>query len=243
VHRYPEIVGHRGAPRERRENTLPAFERALALGADAVELDVHATRDGVVVVHHDPHLHSSAGDAGLAGRPLAELSRSELAGRAVAGDSPVPLLAEVLDLAAGRATVYVEIKAQGIERAVVETIGAGRAACAVHSFDHRIARRVRALAPVALPVGVLLVGRLIEPAAALRAAGARDLWQQWDEIDAELLADVHAAGGRVVAWTVNDLDAGRRLAEIGVDALCTDLPGAMRTALTEGLAAGGPNDG
>ena len=51
--RSPELIGHRGAPRERPENTIASFLRALDLGADAIELDVHATRDGVVVVHHD----------------------------------------------------------------------------------------------------------------------------------------------------------------------------------------------
>jgi glycerophosphoryl diester phosphodiesterase len=227
----PEIVGHRGAPRERHENTLPSFERALALGADALELDVHATSDGVVVVHHDPTLAAQATPAlSRPGASIASSTWAALRSIEIAPGFTIPTLEDVLALAAGRATVYVEIKGAGIEALVVRAIQRSSATCAVHSFDHRVARRVRALAP-ALPTGILVVGRLVDPAAALRAAGARDYWQHHDEIDGDLVADVRAAGGRVVAWTVNDLGEGASLAALGVDALCTDLPGAMRGAV------------
>ena len=227
----PEIVGHRGAPRERLENTLASFERALDLGADALELDVHATRDGVVVVHHDPALSSGIEQADLADLTIESLSWQELREIEIGPGATVPQLEEVLTLAAGRATVYTEIKGAGIEPLVVRAIQRSSARCAVHSFDHRVAGRVRALAP-ALPTGILVVGRLVDPAGALRAAGARDYWQHHSEIDAELVADIHAAGGRVVAWTVNGVAEGAALAAAGVDALCTDVPGRMRASVT-----------
>ena len=227
----PEIVGHRGSPREIRENTLPSFERALAQGADALELDVHATSDGVVVVHHDAALAMSGDESGpVGGARIAALSWAELQRHELAPGLAVPTLADVLALAARRATVYVEIKGAGIERLVVDVIRRSAAACAVHAFDHRVAVRVRALAPE-LPTGVLVMGRLVEPAAALRAAGARDYWQHHEEIDGPLVADVHSAGGRVLAWTVNGTADGSALAALGVDALCTDLPAAMRAAV------------
>jgi glycerophosphoryl diester phosphodiesterase len=64
----------------------------------------------------------------------------------------------------------------------------------------------------------------------MQAAGARDLWQHWTVVDAALVDAVHAAGGRVVVWTVNDVDAARDLAALGVDGICTDVPGALRPA-------------
>jgi glycerophosphoryl diester phosphodiesterase len=88
---------------------------------------------------------------------------------------------------------------------------------------------VRELAPDT-PVGVLSTSYLIDTVAAMRAAGARDLWQHWTMVDGALVDAVHAAGGRVVVWTVNDVDAGRALAALGVDGICTDLPGALRSA-------------
>jgi glycerophosphoryl diester phosphodiesterase len=229
---FPEIVGHRGAPRDRLENTLASFEQALDLGADALELDVHATRDGVVVVHHDAALSSGIEQADLADLTIESLSWSELREIEIGPGATVPRLEDVLALAARRATVYVEIKGARIETLVVRDITRSSATCAVHAFDHRVAGRVSALAPT-LPTGVLVVGRLVQPAAALRAAGARDYWQHHAEIDPELVAEVHGAGGRVVAWTVNDGAEGAALAAMGVDALCTDLPGAMRAAVAE----------
>ena len=209
-----ELIAHRGAPRERPENTIAAFERALELGCDAVELDVHATAEGTVVVHHDPTL--AEGD-----RPIASLSDDELARHRVRGE-PVPTLDEVLELCAGRCRVHVEIKGRGIERLVVDRIRAHAAECAVHSFDHRAIARVRELAP-ALRRGILLDSYLVDVGAALRAADAQDLWQQWAWIDAPLVADATRAGARVVAWTVNSVDAANALARLGVGALCTDV--------------------
>ena len=221
--RSPELIGHRGAPRERPENTLASFLRALDLGADAVELDVHATRDGVVVVHHDfvPRAESSVG--ALKSRPIAELTAAELETFRV-GDEPIPTLAAVLEALGSRATVYVEIKGRDIEEAVIETIVSAPSATrvAVHSFDHRAVVRARAIRP-GIATGVLSASYLIDPGNALRAAQARDYWQEGSMIDETLVDAVHSANGRVIAWTVNEPEHARRLASLGVDGICTDV--------------------
>lgn len=228
----PALIGHRGAPREHPENTLPSFQRALELGADGIELDVHATRDGVVVVHHDPVPRATSGNAALDGRAIAELSRAELEEFHVAGRERIPTLEEVMALVDGRADVFVEIKAPAIERAVVDVIrhapAPGR--CAIHSFDHRVARAARNIAPE-IRTGILLTSYLLDPALALIGAGASDLWQQWELIDPPLVALAHDAGARVIAWTVNDPRAARRLAAWGVDGLCSDVLPTIRQAL------------
>ena len=223
LRRSPELIGHRGAPRERPENTLSSFLRALDLGADAVELDVHATRDGVVVVHHDFVPHADSSVSALRGRRIAELTSTELTTFTTAGE-PIPTLAAVLDAIGARATVYVEIKGRGIEQSVIETIASVPAAkrVAVHSFDHRAVVRSRELQPT-IPAGILLASYLIDPQSALRAAGARDYWQEGSMIDADLVHAVHAANGRVIAWTVNEPEYARRLASMGVDGICTDV--------------------
>ena len=223
-----EIIGHRGAPREARENTLASFDRALALGADGIELDVHGSADGVVFAHHDPIFPADA-PAAVAGRAIAELQSSELVDAYHGSDEAPPRLDAILDLIGVRAVVYVEIKGTGIERAVVDVIVASRTTCAVHAFDHRSVRRVRELAP-RMRTGILLEARLIDPGAALGTAGASDYWQRWTMIDCDLVTAVHRAGGRVIAWTVNDVADAEALVAMGVDAICTDLPGVMRRA-------------
>jgi glycerophosphoryl diester phosphodiesterase len=216
----PELIGHRGAPRELPENTLPSFLRALERGATALELDVHATADGSVVVHHDPVPRGDTTEDRLRGVPIADLTAAQLATFAVGGE-PIPTLDAVLEAVAGAASVYVEIKGRHIERLVVEAIARSPTACAVHSFDHRAVRRVRELAP-RLATGILLESYLVDPVGALRAAGARDYWQHWRGIDDELLRRVQGAGGRVIAWTVNGARDAAALARLGVDGLCTD---------------------
>src|SRR5581483_5347881 len=92
----PFLVAHRGAPRERPENTLPSFLRALELGAEGIELDVHGTCDGVVVVHHDPVPRAIAPSGRLAGRRIDALTFDELQGFSVRGVALIPTLAEAL---------------------------------------------------------------------------------------------------------------------------------------------------
>jgi len=235
-----EIIAHRGTPRDHPENSLPGFSRALALGADGIELDVHLTADGVAVVHHDPALHDSI-PAGNPRPRIRDLTAAELRGHSLAPGVPIPTLAEVLNLVADRAVVYVEIKAPESEPAVLRCIADATTRCAVHSFDHRVALLAARIADEhggkgsvrqagAIPTGILSASYLIDPASALRAARARDYWQQWELIDTDLVAKVHEAGGRVIAWTVNDVSDARRLHEMGVDAICTDVCGVLVTA-------------
>jgi glycerophosphoryl diester phosphodiesterase len=137
---------------------------------------------------------------------------------------PIPTLATVLEAIGSRARVYVEVKGHGIEAQVVNTIAqtADVAAVPLHSFDHRVLSRARAIDPN-VQGGILLVSYLLQPEAALRTAGARDYWQEWSMVDPDLVKSVHGARGRVIAWTVNDLDVARRLADMGVDGICTDV--------------------
>ncbi|HEX5074047.1 MAG TPA: glycerophosphodiester phosphodiesterase [Gemmatimonadaceae bacterium] len=228
----PWVIGHRGSPREHRENTIPSFARAFDAGAEAIELDVHGTADGAVVIHHDAATNSRPGDSGPR-VVIAETTLSALREIRIA-NGPIPTLAEVLCLTPEDRAVFVEVKAKGIEAAVVSVIRAAAKQCAVHSFDHRVARRVREVAPE-IPVGILQTSYPVDPLRPMHDADARDLWQHWELIDRDLVDGVHADGGRVIAWTVNDGDAARRLARWGVDGICTDVPAAMRALVDEAV--------
>jgi len=226
----PEVIAHRGLARSHPENTLPAFRAALEAGTDAIELDVHGTADGVVVVHHDRALRATD-ERPASGKPISVLTMAELRDARI-GDPSVPSLAEVFREVDRQATVYVEIKAVGIEELVCKAVRPHRAWCAVHSFDHRAIARTRALA-ADIPRGVLMSSYLLDPIAPLRDTASRDLWQQWRLIDQSLVDRAHEYGGRVIAWTVNSVDDARRLLSYGVDGLCTDaLDEMLRARLT-----------
>jgi glycerophosphoryl diester phosphodiesterase len=216
-----ERIAHRGAPRELRENTLPSLLRALERGADAIELDVHATADGVVVVHHDPRLKPDTARPQFAGRAIREMPWSELQRVLYRDGHGLPMLAEVLEAVGDRATVYVEVKQPGIEAAVVSLLRASRTRTAVHAFDHRVVQAVHALAPE-IATGILVDAYLLDAPQAMAAAHARTFWPSVEFCDAALIDQVHAAGGRVIAWTANDPAVIARLAAAGIDGLCTD---------------------
>lgn len=210
-----ELIAHRGASRERAENTLAAFERAVELGANAVELDVHRTSDGHLVVHHDPLLASSAGAVPIASLTLARIGAFRATGE------PVPTLGEVITRVGSRVRIYCELKGTGTAGPAVGALGPLGDMAAVHSFDHRMVAEARRLAP-AVPRGVLETSYHRDPVIALRDVGGRDLWQHEPLIDADLVRAAHDAGCRVIAWTVNQPVRAAELVAMGVDGICTD---------------------
>jgi len=199
---------------------LAAFERAIELGAQGIELDVHATRDGIVVVHHDPVVHARHPQR-PSRKPIVELSAAELEQFRLADGTCIPSLSETLHVVADRAIVYVEIKASNIELLVTRCIRESEARCAVHSFDHRAVKNVKAILP-AIRTGILEASRHIDPAASLLAASAEDLWQEVDSIDEEIIQSAHSVGARVIAWTANEPSQWERLYAMGIDGICTD---------------------
>jgi glycerophosphoryl diester phosphodiesterase len=212
------VIAHRGASGYAFENSPAAFREAVARGVDGVELDVHATADGGIVVHHDPVL--------TGGQPLDTLTLAVATSSPLPNGELVPSLAAVLSILGDR-DVWVEVKSlpAAYDAALLATLDAGPfpARYAIHSFDHRITARLARLRP-RLRLGALLSARVIDPVAVMRAACATTLWQEWTMIDRALVEAVHAAGGRLIAWTVNDRAVASRLGHLGVDGLCGNFP-------------------
>ncbi|AMW04956.1 hypothetical protein GEMMAAP_09185 [Gemmatimonas phototrophica] len=231
--RAPAIIAHRGASRDFRENTMRAFQRALELEVDGIELDVHATRDGVLVVHHDASLPMHHGEA-VERVPLVRLSAAELAEFRLPSGDPIPTLDEIFRAVGDRATVYVEVKAPNVEPMVAALLDQHpEVRSAVHAFDHRIPVGVRAIRPVTM-IGLLSASYPLNVQGVISGSGATMFWQHADLIDERLVQAVHEAGLQIVAWTVNSARHARQLAAWGVDALCTDVPDEIRTALATG---------
>ena len=201
--------------------------RALELGANAIELDVHATRDAVVVVHHDPRINAG-GVPQQTSPAIAELTAAELRHFPLADGVPIPSLGEVLEAVGSGPMIYVEIKGENVEPLVVRCIRESAANCAIHSFDHRMVLTVKRLFP-AIRTGVLEVARHLDPSASLSVTGAQDLWQEASFIDEALVAQIHGSGGRVIAWTCNDPMRWKTLKSMGVDGICTDRIGELAT--------------
>jgi glycerophosphoryl diester phosphodiesterase len=223
--RRPSVIAHRGASGYEYENSRAAFRRAVMLDADGVELDVHATRDGAIVVHHDPDIPGAG--------PIAELSLEQARQVRLRNGEILPLLSEVLELLYDR-DVWVEVKSLPLahDAAFFDVLDHGPCPprYAVHGFDHRIIRRLGEARPD-LRRGILLSAYLEDPVSAMRAVGATTLWQEWQQVDRALVNRVHDAGVTLIAWTVNEIGDLERLARMGVDGLCGNYPDRMRVAL------------
>lgn len=195
------------------------------LDCNGVELDIHVTRDGTFVVHHDPELPGVG--------PIAQLTLEEARQVRIRNGETLPLLSEVLELV-GEHDVWVEVKglppAYDADLLTVLDAGPVPERYAVHSFDHRIVRRLGELRP-ALRRGILLSAYLDDPVGALHAVGATTLWQEWQLVDQELVRRVHEADAQLIAWTVNEVGDIERLVRLGVDGLCGNYPDRIRVAL------------
>jgi glycerophosphoryl diester phosphodiesterase len=227
--RRPSVIAHRGASGYEYENSRAAFRRAVMLDADGVELDIHATRDGGLVVHHDNEIPGVG--------PIDQLSLEEARRARIRNGETLPLLAEVLSLV-GERDVWVEVKSlpPAHDQRLLEILDRGPAPdrYAVHSFDHRIVFRLGELRP-SLRRGILLSAYLRDPVAVMQAVGATTLWQEWQQVDQELVSRIHEAGYRIVAWTVNELGDLDRMVRLGVDGLCGNYPDRIRVAIAPRL--------
>lgn len=217
----PAIIAHRGVSSRAIENSIRAFELAVENPwgrCDAIELDVHTTEDGEIVVHHDPTLAS--------GRKISTSTSLEVRQELLADGSRIPTLADVLAIS-GRLTVHIEVK--GVEARYDEVLlSAIRGAphpelCQIHGFDHRVVARLGAQAPE-LTTGVLSSSYPLDQVAPVVAAGASVLWQEESLIDEALVARCRAAGIGVIAWTVNDAERAVELVGMGVAGLCGNWP-------------------
>ncbi|MBI4869834.1 MAG: glycerophosphodiester phosphodiesterase [Candidatus Wallbacteria bacterium] len=221
--------GHRGARALAPENTLAGFRLALELDVDGVEMDVHLSRDGHVVVIHDPQVGRTTNGRGwVKDLTLAELRALE-ASAEHAGRFPgerIPTLEESLELLKGRCRAAIELKkespaALGPAIEVIRRMGM-ESSCSLLSFSPGLIREAARLAPeiareliVVFPLGQVFRAR---------SAGASMLDVPDLFVTRGVIERAHAAGLRVGTGITNDVRTMQRLVEAGVDSLYTDRP-------------------
>jgi glycerophosphoryl diester phosphodiesterase len=239
----PLVAAHRGGALLWPENSLLAFRNALALGAEFLETDVHLTRDGQLVILHDPTLdRTTTGQGAVRDVTAAQLTGMRLkAADGTVTSEPVPMLAQLLELMKpSSARLLLEIKVgPGRERyAEIEekTLAQVRQhgvmdRVVIMAFEGPTIRRVRELAP-GVPT-TLLVSRVRveregvparEAVSWAKAAGATDLGMDHRALDADVVAAARAARLRVAAWTVNEEADIRRVIALGADIVISDRP-------------------
>lgn len=212
-------VGHRGVMGVEPENTLRSFRRAEQAGLDQVELDLHLSKDGALVVMHDAEVDRTTDGSGL----VRDLTLDEIRALDAGLGERVPVFEEVLD--AVRGPIQAEIKDAAAARALAGALR-GRGATgrvSVLSFHDEALAEIRTLLP---EVATVLVaggsGPDIVPRA--QAVGARLVSLDLTLLALDTVRRCHAAGIQVIAWTVNTAQDWALARALGLDGAVTDLP-------------------
>jgi len=220
------IIAHRGASAYEPENTLRSVRRALELGADMVEVDVHVSRDGHIVVVHDATVDRTTNGKGcVKDMTLKELKRLD----AGLGEQ-IPALEEVIELVRGRAQLVIEIKVPGIEERVLQTIEerALENEALITSFYHPVVKRVKELSPY-VRTGVIVASRPLKPITLVLEANSDALFPKHIFVDLQMVEEIHRYNLAVYPWTVNTIDQTRPLIDMGVDGIVTNKPDILKT--------------
>jgi glycerophosphoryl diester phosphodiesterase len=245
-----EIIGHRGASHDAPENTLRSFRLGYEQKADAVELDIHLTRDGKIVVMHDPNTRRTGG----LDKKISELSFEEIRKLNIGNfgqwkssgyDEKVPFLDEVLRLIPDGRRLFIEIKTHPeilpeLGR-VFQRSDKKPGQLPIITFYYDSAREAKKMFPQH-EVSLLYswardkktgrypdIDELIQKA---KAAGLDGLdLQSGFPIDQEFVAKVHQAGLKLYTWTVDDADVAQKEKSAGVDGITTNRPGWLRQRL------------
>lgn len=218
-------VGHRGLMGVEPENTLRSFRRAEREGVDVIELDLHRSKDGRLVVMHDETVDRTTDGSGR----IADLTHAELLGLDAGDGERVPVFEEVT--AAVRGPFQAEIKDRAAARLLAETIEELdlHDRVRVISFHDAALREVRGRLPH-IPIALVTGASTATAPERARELGADMISCEFPELTAEVVRRGHGAGLSVISWTVNTPAELARARELGLDGVVTDVPALARAA-------------
>lgn len=231
-------VAHRGASGYAPENTIAAFDLAVDMKADYIEIDVQRSKDGELVLIHDTTVNRTTNGTGRVGEltleQLRKLDAGSWFGSEFAGEL-IPTFDEILDRYRGKIGILVELKAPelypGIEEQVAEALKKRNMdkpknnKIIIQSFNFESVKKVNELLP-RIPIGVLTSNRAHTTLEALQEFSTYADWfnPSYGIVTKEMVEQVHALGMKIGSWTVRTPEAADFLFEMGVDAIITDYP-------------------
>ncbi len=219
-------VGHRGAMGYAPENTLISFQKAIELGVDMIELDVHVCKTGELVVIHDETVHRTTNGHGY----VAEMSLQELQKLDAGKGEHIPTLREVFEFIARRVKINIELKGKKTAQPtckVIEEYVRDRQwqydDFLVSSFDYDELRVFRSLG-AKIPQGVLISEQHFNYVEITKELGAKAVIPEYHLVNEAYVKDAHERGLQIVVWTANEKDDIERMKRIGVDGIISNYP-------------------
>jgi len=217
-----KVLGHRGAPALEPENTLRSFKKAIELGVDQIELDVHFSKEGELMVIHDEKLNRTTNGKGFVKDfTLAELKKLD-AGKG----EEIPTLQEVIKLVRDKDVfLQVELKELNMEKHVLDLIQKNNfeEKVMIISFLHKELRKIKELNS-RIKTGILIGRRFVDPLKRLREVKADAASMRHTLVSKRLVGKLHQNNIELTVWVVNELKDVRRMVDLGVDIIGTDKP-------------------
>lgn len=219
-------IGHRGAKGYEPENTLVSFQKALDLHVDGIELDVHLSADGEIIVIHDETIDRTTNGKGF----VNGLSLEELKAFLIEGKHEIPTLEEVFDLVNKKCFINIEIKSHDATDKVVALIekyvnkkGWKYENFLVSSFDWNTLQRVSSLNDK-ISVGILTETDLDIALAFAETIQAKSIHPYFHLITKENTAHIQVKGFQVFPWTINEVEDIQKIKTYNVTGIITDFP-------------------
>lgn len=233
-----KVIAHRGFSGSYPENTMLAYEKAVEAGSDGIEMDIHLSRDGQVVIMHDADLSRTTNGSGLIQNytvaQLKELDASaEFTGKY--GRVQIPTLEEYFDYIRSTDVVTnIEVKSEPgnfleIEQKAVALVRRYRLEERIifSSFNHYSMVLCKKLAPE-IACGLLYGSAIAHPGSYARSFGVEYMHPAYTELTPELVTDMKDSGVGINAWTINEEPDIRRFWELGIDGIITNFPDRAR---------------
>lgn len=226
MEKEPLIIGHRGARGHVIENSLPSIQKAMELGADAIEIDVFKIADGSLVVFHDDTVDRLTDATG----PIEKYTQATLDTLSLEGGVKIPTLQEVLDLIDAKVLLNVELKGAGTAQPVYETLLANIDSKGwkledfiISSFKWDELETMRALDPN-MPIGILTSEDINSAVAEGEKLKAVAIHPHFKMLTSENVALMHQKNFKIYPWTVNDSADINAMKAFKVDGIITDFP-------------------
>jgi glycerophosphoryl diester phosphodiesterase len=219
-------IGHRGAKGYEPENTLLSFQKAIDIGVDGIELDVHLSSDGAIMVIHDETLDRNTNGKGF----VNELSLQELKTFQIEKENTIPTLIEVFDLVNKRCFINIELKGKGTSKPVINLIehyieekNWNYGHFIISSFNWSALQEVRKW-NAKIPIGVLTHTDLDLAIAFAKFIKAETIHSYFHLLTKENTKKMQNEGFKVFAWTVNETEDIQKIKSFHVNGIISDFP-------------------
>jgi glycerophosphoryl diester phosphodiesterase len=213
-----QIIAHRGASALEPENTLRSITRAMDLGTDLVEVDVRQSRDGELLIMHDPTVDRTTNGQGK----VQDMRISQLKQLDAGLGEEIPTLTEVLELINWKVGLVIEIKVPGIVDKVLDTIKqSGMLNILIASFYHPICLNVK-LIDSTIPTGVIFRCQPVKTEILAKNAHANTIFPYYQFLSREMVEKCHEHGILVYPWVIDNIANLKQVRSLGVDGLVTN---------------------